>query len=175
MSTWLFIDCFLLILIIWWIYDLLKGNFIIDKLGAKASFNWLIGVVIFTIVVVFFTFPLAKTAYEIRQYIRSSELNQYISSYKLEGFRDSIVIAKGNKKFKELDNKTKFEYMNEIEDRVASIVSSNYGIGDGGYIRIHKMRSDMKVEVCVNGDKYAIKRNTLILNGKEIYNEKETV
>ncbi|MDK0650615.1 hypothetical protein P5E68_09455 [Clostridium perfringens] len=35
MSTWLFIDCFLLILIIWWIYDLLKGEF----LGAKVSFR----------------------------------------------------------------------------------------------------------------------------------------
>lgn len=39
MSTWLFIDCFLLILIIWWIYDLLKGEFLINKLGAKVSFR----------------------------------------------------------------------------------------------------------------------------------------
>lgn len=39
MSTWLFIDCFLLILIIWWIYDLLKGEFLINKLVAKVSFR----------------------------------------------------------------------------------------------------------------------------------------
>ena len=39
MSTWLFIDCFLLILIIWWIYDLLKGEFLINKLGAMVSFR----------------------------------------------------------------------------------------------------------------------------------------
>lgn len=39
MSTWLFIDCFLLILIIWWIYDLLKGEFLINKLEAKGSFR----------------------------------------------------------------------------------------------------------------------------------------
>lgn len=169
MSIWAIIDVLLITLVAWWIYDLLKGNLLIKKLGARASFNWLVGVMIFTIGIVFFTFPLAKTTYEIRQYIRSSELNQYISSYKLEGFRDSTVIAKGNEKFKKLDDKTKFEYMNEIEDRVASIVSSNYGIGDGGYIRIHKMHSDMKVEVDVNGDKYVSKGNTLILNGEEIY------
>ena len=52
MSTWLFIDCFLLILIIWWIYDLLKGEFLINKLGAKASFGWLIGNLITTIIVI---------------------------------------------------------------------------------------------------------------------------
>ena len=46
MSTWLFIDCFLLILIIWCIYDLLKGEFLINKLGAKGSFRWLIGILI---------------------------------------------------------------------------------------------------------------------------------
>lgn len=175
MSIWAIIDVLLLTLVICWIYDLLRGDFLIKKIGEKASFNWLVGFMFFTIGVVFFTFPLVKTTYEIRQYIRSSELNQYISSYKLEGFRDSIVIAKGNEKFKELDDKTKFEYMNEIQEGVDSIVSYNYGIGDGGYIRIHKMRSDMKVEVDVHGDKYVSKGNTLILDEEEIYNKKEAV
>ena len=66
MSTWLFIDCLLLILIIWWIYDLLKGEFLINKLGAKASFGWLIVIIITTIIVIIITFPLVKNTYEIK-------------------------------------------------------------------------------------------------------------
>ena len=103
MSTWLFIDCLLLILIIWWIYDLLKGEFLTNKLGAKASFGWLIGILITTIIVIIITFPLVKNTYEIKTFIRGSRLNQYISSYKLSGFRNSTVIAKGNDKFEQLD------------------------------------------------------------------------
>ena len=96
MSTWLFIDCFLLILIIWWIYDLLKGEFLINKLGAKGSFRWLIGILITTIIVIIITFPLVTYSYELETFIRDSRINQYISSYKLSGFRNSTVIAKGN-------------------------------------------------------------------------------
>ncbi|MDU4073930.1 MAG: hypothetical protein E7H79_07795 [Clostridium perfringens] len=70
MSTWLFIDCFLLILIIWWIYDLLKGEFLINKLGAKGSFRWLTGILITTIIVIIITFPLVKNTYEIKTFIR---------------------------------------------------------------------------------------------------------
>ncbi|MFR7934617.1 MAG: hypothetical protein ACLU4S_04295, partial [Clostridium perfringens] len=76
MSTWLFIDCFLLILIIWWIYNLLKGEFLINKLGAKVSFRWLIGLLITTIIIIIITFPLAKNTYEIKTFIRGSRLNQ---------------------------------------------------------------------------------------------------
>ena len=86
MSTWLFIDCFLLILIIWWIYDLLKGEFLTNKLGAKASLGWLIGILITTIIVIIITFPLVKNTYEIKTFIRGSRLNQYISSYKLSAY-----------------------------------------------------------------------------------------
>ena len=169
MSTWLFIDCFLLILIIWWIYNLLKGEFLINKLGAKVSFRWLIGLLITTIIIIIITFPLAKNTYEIKTFIRDSRLNQYISSYKLSGFRNSTVIAKGNDKFEELDNDLKFEYMDSVRKNIISIVSSNYGIGDGGYIEIHEMISDMKVEVDVGEDKYVNKGSALELNEKEVY------
>ncbi|HFD2045233.1 TPA: hypothetical protein ACF2DM_002070 [Clostridium perfringens] len=169
MSKWLFIDCFLLILIIWWIYDLLKGEFLINKLGAKGSFRWLIGILITTIIVIMITFPLVKNTYEIKTFIRDSRLNQYISSYKLSGFRNSTVIARGNDKFEQLDNDLKFEYMDSVRKNIISIVSSNYGIGDGGYIEIHEMISEMKVEVDVGEDKYITKGSTLKLNGKEIY------
>lgn len=169
MSTWLFIDCFLLILIIWWIYDLLKGEFLINKLGAKASFRWLIGILITTIIVMLITFPLVKNTYEIKTFIRDSRLNQYISSYKLSGFRNSTVIAKGNDQFVNLDNDLKFEYMDAVRERIISIVSSNYGIGDGGYIEIHNMIMDMKVEVDVGEDKYITKGSNLTLNGQEVY------
>ena len=63
----------------------------------------------------------------------------------------------------------KFEYMDSVRKNIISIVSSNYGIGDGGYIEIHEMISDMKVEVDVGEDKYVTKGSTLKLNGKEIY------
>ncbi|EGT0694679.1 TPA: hypothetical protein ACY4SF_001117 [Clostridium perfringens] len=169
MSTWLFIDCFLLILIIWWIYDLLKGEFLINKLGAKASFGWLIGILITTIIVIIITFPLVKNTYEIKTFIRDSRLNQYISSYKLSGFRNSTVIAKGNDKFEQLDNDLKFEYMESVRKNIISIVSYNYGIGDGGYIEIHEMISDMKVEVDVGENKYVTKGSTLKLNGEVLY------
>ncbi|WP_300257707.1 hypothetical protein [Clostridium sp.] len=169
MSTWLFIDCFLLILIIWWIYNLLKGEFLIDKLGAKASFRWLIGVLIITIIVMLITFPLVKNTYEIKSFIRDSRLSKYISSYKLSGFRNSTVIAKGNKNFEQLDNDLKFEYMDSVRKNIISIVSSNYGIGDGGYIEIHEMISDMKVEVDVGKDKYITKGSDLKLNGEILY------
>ena len=45
----------------------------------------------------------------------------------------------------------------------------NYGIGDGGYIEIHEMISDMKVEVDVGEDKYVTKGSTLKLNGEVLY------
>lgn len=169
MSIWLFIYLLLLILLIWWSYELLKGSFIIDRLGAKASFRWLIGILITTIIVMFITFPLVKNTYEIKSFIRDSRLNQYISSYKLSGFRNSTVTAKGNDKFLKLDNDLKFEYMDSIRKNIISIGSSNYGIGDGGYIEIHEMISDMKIEVDVGKNKYITKGDNLTLNGEEIY------
>lgn len=169
MSIWLFIDLILLIFLIWWFYELLKGNFIIYKLGAKVSFRWLIGILITTIIVIFITYPLVKNTYEIKSFIESSRLNQYISSYKLSGFRNSTVIANGNDMFLKLDNDLKFEYMNYIRKNIISIVSSNYGIGDGRYIEIHEMISDMKIEVDVGKNKYITKGDNLTLNGGEIY------
>lgn len=56
----------------------------------------------------------SKNTYEIKTFIRDSRLNQYISSYKLSGFRNSTVIAKGNDKFEQLDNDLKFEYMESV-------------------------------------------------------------
>lgn len=169
MSIWVAIDMVLILLIVWWTYQLLKKEFLINKLGAKASFVWLVGIVIVSSLIIFITFPLAKNTYEIKQYIKGTELSKYIDSYELEGFMDSIVIAKGNEKFKELDNKTKFEYMDSIQSHISSIASSNVGIGDGGYNEVHEMIGDMKVEVNVNGDNYVCKNNKLILNGGVIY------
>ncbi|MDK0814597.1 hypothetical protein P5E49_12385 [Clostridium perfringens] len=37
--------------------------------------------------------------------------------------------------------------MESVRKNIIFIVSYNYGIGDGGYIEIHEMISDMKVEV----------------------------
>ena len=53
--------------------------------------------------------------------------------------------------------------MESVRKNIISIVSYNYGIGDGGYIEIHEMISDMKVEVDVGEDKYVTKGNVIII------------
>lgn len=59
--------------------------------------------------------------------------------------------------------------MESVRKNIIFIVSYNYGIGDGGYIEIHEMISDTKVEVDFGEDKDVTKVSTLKLNGEVLY------
>ena len=168
MVNWIFLFKILIIIsfIIIGIDIIIKGK-ITKKIGRNFTIGLMILIVI-SFIGIFFVKPIIVTKISIKKEIKNSKLNKYIVSYDLSGYKNSTITVKGDNSFLKLDDKTKFNYMNEVEKLVNNCILMNYNF-HGNEDALMKLVKDNKVILKVDNKEYVTQYDTLDVNGKEVY------
>lgn len=170
-TNWtLIIEILLVIIFLYLLYDFFAKGRVRRKIGKKKDL-----ICIFSIIIIFiaFTFvrPILLNKYTIKNSISKSCLDRYIDNYELSGYKDSTVTIKALSSFNLLDDKTKFEYMNNVRTSVETSIYKNFDDGFGS-LNLMKLVKDEKVIVNIDGHQYECYSDDLTLDGKEVYQNK---
>lgn len=168
----LVVEILLVIIILYLLYDFFTKGKIVTKIGRKKGLFSICGLVIAVVLVgILFVKPKEQNIYTIRKNIERSDLNEYISNYKLSGYKDSTITFRGIDSFIALESSSKYKYMKQIKDIINQSVLKNYSLNEKD--KDSKLIKDEKVIVNLSNHKYVYSNDELSENGKKIYGKDE--
>lgn len=160
------------LLISYLIYKIIRFGTINKKLKRKTSIVRVSLLIVFSILVELITVPNITNIYNIRGIISKSNLEQYITSYKLSGYKNCRITIEGKESFKQLDNEAKFKYIVELRNEVTDSINEHFFDEGGLYLEQIELFGQSTVIVIVGKDVYKKYGYKLFLNDKAIYEEK---
>lgn len=164
----LIIEILLAIIMLYLLYDFFTKGKIVTKVGKKKGLFFICGLVIIVILVgIIFVKPKEMNIYTIRKNIEESDLNEYISNYKLSGYKDSTITIQGIDSFIVLDSSDKYKDMEQVKDIINQSILKNYSLSEKD--KDSKLIKNEKVILNLSNHQYVYSNDELSDNGKKIY------